>query len=225
MAFGMRCDHCGHGIHGELLAESLHRTYLLRFRGSTGQWQVHQECKRQKDGCQGLSMDPETAYTRPAHWQLPAGPRHRTTAHLLQAKGQLDRSGTHKMQKFLKLLNFRLDVVVKDVCGLTGMKIIEDICKGNLDPYRLAEHRHYNCRKTKEEIARALHGNNRQDYLFGLEQELENYKFCQRKIKACDQEIKRTIKHYINKNPESKKLSTTENHISVSTRTHRISRT
>ncbi len=114
------------------------------------------------------------------------------------------------MQKFLKLLNFRLDVVVKDVCGLTGMKIIEDICKGNLDPDSLAEHRHFNCRKPKEEIARALHDNNRQDYLFGLRQELGNYRFCQRKIKACDQEIDRTVKQYIREHPESKKLKTTE---------------
>ncbi len=77
-------------------------------------------------------------------------------------------SASHKMQKYLKLLNFRLDVVVKDICGLTGMKIIADICNGNLDPYSLTEHLHYNCRKTKEEIAKALHGNNRDDYLFGL---------------------------------------------------------
>ncbi|MGB5435398.1 MAG: IS110 family transposase [Maribacter sp.] len=123
---------------------------------------------------------------------------------------ELASSATHKMQKFLKLLNFRLDVVVKDVCGLTGMRIIEDICKGNLDPYELAEHRHYNCRKPKEEIARALHGNNREDYLFGLQQELQNYRFCQRKIKACDKEIERTIKRYIIANPETKKLRTTE---------------
>ncbi len=27
------------------------------------------------------------------------------------------------MQKYLKFLNFRLDIVVKDVCGLTGLKI------------------------------------------------------------------------------------------------------
>ncbi|GAJ01570.1 unnamed protein product, partial [marine sediment metagenome] len=32
------------------------------------------------------------------------------------------------MQKYLKFLNFRLDVVVKDICGLTDLKIIEDIC-------------------------------------------------------------------------------------------------
>ena len=42
---------------------------------------------------------------------------------------------SRKMQKYLKFLNFRLDVVVKDVCGLTGLRIIEDICKGNMDPY------------------------------------------------------------------------------------------
>ena len=75
---------------------------------------------------------------------------------------------SHKMQKYLKFLNFRLDVVVKDVCGLTGLKIIEDICKGNLDPLELAKHRHYNCRKSEQEIAKALHGNNRPDFLFGL---------------------------------------------------------
>src|SRR5690606_27350287 len=87
-----------------------------------------------------------------------------------------------KIQKYLQLLNFRLYVVVKDVCGLAGRMIIEDICKGNLDPDRLAEHRHYNCRKPKEEITRALHGNNRTDYLFGLEQEFEAYKFFQKRL-------------------------------------------
>ena len=37
---------------------------------------------------------------------------------------------SHKMQKFLKWLNFRLDVVVRDITGLTGIKIIQDICSG-----------------------------------------------------------------------------------------------
>jgi len=119
-------------------------------------------------------------------------------------------SATHKMQKYLKLLNFRLDVVVKDVCGLTGMKIIEDICKGNLNPQSLAEHRHYNCRKPKEEIARALHGNNRSDYLFGLRQEFEAYKFFQKKITDCDKEIEHFIKRELKEHPERKKMKTTE---------------
>ncbi len=119
-------------------------------------------------------------------------------------------SASNKMQKYLKFLNFRLDVVVKDICGLTGLKIIEDICKGNLDPESLAEHRHYNCRKSKEEIAKALHGNNRKDYLFGLKQEYESYMFFQKKIKACDRETEKFIKAELKKDPAKMKLRTTD---------------
>ncbi len=122
----------------------------------------------------------------------------------------LSAQASRKMQKYLKLLNFRLDVVVKDVCGLTGLAIISDICKGNLDPESLAEHRHYNCRKPKEEIAKALHGNNREDYLFGLKQEFECYQFYQKKIIACDKVINQFINQQLKKTPERLKLKTDE---------------
>lgn len=111
---------------------------------------------------------------------------------------------THKMQKYLKLLNFRLDVVVKDVCGLTGIAIIADICKGNLDPQKLAAHRHFNCRKSEAEIAKALKGNNRKDYLFGLKQEYDSYLFFQQKIADCDKQINSFLKVQINTDPVKK---------------------
>jgi len=117
---------------------------------------------------------------------------------------------SRKMQKYLKFLNFRLDVVVKDVCGLTGMAIIEDICKGNLHPESLSKHRHYNCRKSKEEIAKALHGNNREDFLFGLKQEYQAYRFFQKQIDACDKQIDKFIKEELRKSPEKSKLKTTD---------------
>lgn len=96
---------------------------------------------------------------------------------------------SHKMQKFLKYLNFRLDVVVRDVTGLTGLKIIEDICNGNLEAESLAQHRHYNCRKSEKEIAKALVSNKRDDYLFGLRQEFNRYQFYTKLIDDCDKEI------------------------------------
>ncbi|MDX9697259.1 MAG: hypothetical protein RBT49_15820 [Bacteroidales bacterium] len=34
------------------------------------------------------------------------------------------------MQKYLRLLNLRLAVVVKDTCGLSGLRIIGAICNG-----------------------------------------------------------------------------------------------
>jgi len=63
-------------------------------------------------------------------------------------------SATKKMQKYLRLINIRLDVVVKDVVGLTGLKIIRAIAQGETDPQKLASLRHYNCKKSEEEIAK-----------------------------------------------------------------------
>ena len=80
----------------------------------------------------------------------------------------------------------------------------------NLDPYSLAEHRHYNCKKPKEEIAKALHGNNREDFLFGLNQEFESYQFYQKKIRACDKKIELFVKSELKKLPEKLMLKTTE---------------
>lgn len=95
-----------------------------------------------------------------------------------------------RMQKYLKLLHLRLDIVVKDICGLTGMKIIKDIVEhGNLDGASLAQHRHYNCRKSEEEIAKALQGNNKEEYLFGLRQDYEIYHFLKKKVEECEEQI------------------------------------
>jgi transposase len=113
-------------------------------------------------------------------------------------------SASKKMQKYLRLLNLRLDVVVNDICGLTGMAIIKAICNGEKNPERLADLRHHNCKKSKEEIAKALHSNGRQDYLFALKQELEMYELFQTKIAQCDIEIEKMLNETID-NDENKK--------------------
>jgi transposase len=117
-------------------------------------------------------------------------------------------STSKKMQKYLRLMNFRLDVVVNDVCGLSGLNIIDNICKGESDPQKLASLRHGNCRKSEEEIAKALQSNGRKDYLFALKQEYQIYKELQDKIIDCDQEINKFMDDYINKNSALKSLKT-----------------
>jgi len=113
-------------------------------------------------------------------------------------------AASKKMQKYLRLLNLRLDVVVNDICGLTGMAIIKAICNGEKNPERLADLRHHNCKKSKEEIAKALHSNGRQDYIFALKQELEMYEMFQAKIAQCDIEIEKMLNETID-NDENKK--------------------
>lgn len=113
-------------------------------------------------------------------------------------------STSKKMQKYLRLLNLRLDVVVNDICGLTGLKIIRAICSGETNPEKLASFRHHNCRKSEEEICKALHSNGRKDYLFALNQELETYNQLQEKISLCDIEIAKKLNEIID-NDENKK--------------------
>jgi transposase len=124
--------------------------------------------------------------------------RHR--ANLLEQAADTSR----KMQKYLRLLNLRLDVVVKDVTGLTGLSIIDAICKGEMNPEKLASLRHGNCKKSEQEIAKALQSNGRQDLLFSLTHEYELYQVFQGKISECDKQIQKLLNEQINMDENKK---------------------
>jgi transposase len=109
-----------------------------------------------------------------------------------------------KMQKYLRLLNLRLDVIVKDICGLTGLKMIEAICNGETNAEKIAELRNGNCKKSEQEMAKALQTNGRKDFLFGLKQEYKLYQNLQLQIKECDIEIQKILQDQIN-NDQNKK--------------------
>lgn len=114
-------------------------------------------------------------------------------------------SAVLKMQKYLRLMNLRLDVVVNDIVGLTGKEIISSFLAGETQGAELAKHRHYNCRKSEAEIAKALQYNGRKDYFFALKQEWETYLHLQKQIDETDKEINRLLKSII-KNDEKKKI-------------------
>jgi transposase len=111
-----------------------------------------------------------------------------------------------RMSQNMRLMNLRLDVVVKDIVGLTGLRIINEICNGETSGKELAKLRHGNCRKSEEEIAKALQSNNRKDYLFVLKQELQKYQDAQQLIQECDAEIKKLLDEFIDKDHVKKSL-------------------
>jgi transposase len=111
---------------------------------------------------------------------------------------------SRKMQKYLRLLNLRLDVVVKDITGLTGLAIIGAICKGEVNAKVLASLRHGNCKKSEEEIAKALQTNGRKDYLFALNHEYKMYQSLQSAITSCDVEIEEMLTEQINSNDDKR---------------------
>jgi len=93
------------------------------------------------------------------------------------------------MQKALQQMNLRLDNVVADITGQTGMRILKALLAGERDVNKLADMRDRNCKATHEVIAQSLIGNYRQEHLFSLKQAVELFEFYQQKIRECEQEI------------------------------------
>ena len=72
------------------------------------------------------------------------------------------------MQKALLQMNVQLSQAVTDVTGLTGQKIIRAILAGERDPHDLAALREPGCKKSAEDIGKALTGTWRDEQLFVL---------------------------------------------------------
>ena len=69
-----------------------------------------------------------------------------------------------------------------DVTGLTGQTIMRAILAGERDPQKLAELREPGCKKSEEEIGRALTGTWRGEHLFILKQSVEMFDFYTQQI-------------------------------------------
>lgn len=94
-----------------------------------------------------------------------------------------------RMQKALVQMNVQLPLVVSDISGQTGMRILRDIVAGERDPVRLAQHRDRRCRASEAEIAAALTGNYRPEHVLVLAQHLALYDAHQHQLTACDAAI------------------------------------
>jgi transposase len=102
-----------------------------------------------------------------------------------------------KMQKSLRLMNFRLDVVLNDISGKSGQAIIKSIISGETDSQVLAALADYRVRTSREEIARALSFNGRKDYMYELSDSFDLYQSYVQKIEACDKKIEEFMRAQI----------------------------
>ena len=113
---------------------------------------------------------------------------------LLRHRGQLiEHRSPHiqHMQKALLQMNVQLSQAVSDITGVTGLKIIGSILGGERSPKRLAALREPGCKKSAEEIGKALTGTWREEHLFILKQAMQLYLFYTEHIETCDEEIER----------------------------------
>ena len=100
------------------------------------------------------------------------------------------------LQKALTQMNVKLQHVISDITGKTGMDIIEAIVRGERNPRRLARLRDPRTKADEATIAKSLRGHWRQEHIFELSQALELYRVYQSKIAECDREIETQMERF-----------------------------
>ena len=103
------------------------------------------------------------------------------------------------LHKALDQMNLRLGLVLEDITGATGLRIIRAILAGERDPARLGALRDGRCKHSAATIAKALQGDWRAEHLFALEQAVELLEAYQAKIAACDARIQAHLQTFVDR--------------------------
>jgi len=100
------------------------------------------------------------------------------------------------MQKALEQMNIKLNEVISDITGVTGMKIIRAIISGERNLVKLARMRDPRCNNSETIIAKALEGNWRSEHIFALQQAVELYDFYEKQIIECESHIQSHLESF-----------------------------
>lgn len=94
------------------------------------------------------------------------------------------------MQKALDSMNIKLHNVISKINGVSGMRILKAILKGERNPETLVNLCENSILKKKKSLViSSLKGNFRTDYIFALRQAVSSYEFYQQQILECDKQI------------------------------------
>ena len=100
------------------------------------------------------------------------------------------------MPKALTQMNVKLQHLISNSTGKTGMDIIEAIVDGERDPRKLAQFRRPGLKADEATIAKSLQGHWREEHIFELTQALALYRFYQDRIVECDREIEAHLERF-----------------------------
>lgn len=126
----------------------------------------------------------------------------RQIRNLARHRGSLLKSASKEvqhMQKAMEQMNIKLTNVISDITGVSGLRIITAILKGEHDVQVLSELADKRCRRSKEEIALSLEGTWDADHLFELKQSYELYQVYQGMVEECDKEIEKLLQGFVSR--------------------------
>jgi transposase len=111
--------------------------------------------------------------------------------HIIGAASQVQR-----MQQALERMNIKLHDVISNLTGVSGLKVIRAILKGERRPGELLALCDEQIQKKKSTaVKESLRGCWKKEQLFALQQALELWEAYQEKMSACDRELQALLAH------------------------------
>lgn len=136
----------------------------------------------------------------------------RTLRSLVRVRKQITQNMSteiQRMQKALELMNIKLNNVIRDITGKTGIKIIEAIISGERNPKKLSQYRDKRIKASRETIEKSLHGHWREEQIFNLTLAYEHFLFLRSQMIKCDKEIEQVLTKMSDDNVPEKKTKKT----------------
>jgi transposase len=103
----------------------------------------------------------------------------------------------NRMQKALELMNIKVQTIISDIDGKTGLSIIKAILEGERNPEILADLRDTRIKASREDIIKSLEGYWTDEHLFELKQCYEMYLTHRQMIRECEFEIQKQLDQQI----------------------------
>lgn len=111
-----------------------------------------------------------------------------------------------RAHKALELMNIKLQNIITQINGKSGLAVLKPIINGNHNPEKLALLCEDSILK-KEAVISSLKGNFSQENIFLLKQALDAYLFYMKQVDDCDKQIEIHISLITDHLPEPKKLN------------------
>ena len=112
-----------------------------------------------------------------------------------------------RMQKALEQMNIKLNNVIRDISGKTGITIITKILEGERNAEILSRYSDPRIKASKETIIKSLEGNWREEQIFNIRLAYDHYYFLQKQLETCDIESEKIIKKMSDTSVSKKKVN------------------
>lgn len=115
---------------------------------------------------------------------------------LVRHRKNLVRTSTtylNRMQKALELMNIKVQTIISDIDGKTGLAIIKAILEGERNPEIMADLRDSRIKASREDIIKSLEGYWTDEHLFELKQCYQMYFTHRQMINECELEIQKQL--------------------------------